>query len=404
MAAICACRRNSSAIKNVIENIGIEIRAEPAERVELEAATGDVGIKSGEFEGTQIEIDSDAMPLVLQSGGENARGFVGGGFEFEMEANAVGAARKSGGVEKGISVRGIEIVLRDNGVEVWINGRQEAFGGTGGSMKKILDEGGAISGIRERLADFAAFEDGIIEIEADVGERCARGAGNFDARGTREGIDHIGCERIGFEVAGAFAEFEGASERVGNNAKADARERGRAGEVGGIAFENDFLIGNDARDAEWAGSDEVQREIGAGILRDDADGLANEIQRKRGVGRTQMEDNRPGVGRGDGINKGVSAALGGFDCACADGVESEFYVGGSEHLAVREMNAVAQMEDVGLRVGHFPLFGEVGREVEMIVALEQAIEEEEVEMGGEGVGADAGVEVSGHGFEEEVDG
>src|SRR6185437_2658738 len=114
-----------------------------------------------------------------------------------------------------------------------------------------------------------------------------------------------------------------------------------------------------------------------------------------------MEDDCPGIGCGDGINESVRTALGGFDCAGADGVEGEFHVGGGEWLAVREMYVVAEMENVSLRVGHFPFFGEVRREIEMIVALEEAVEEEEVEMCGEGVGADARVEVGGHGFEEE---
>ncbi|HKS83074.1 MAG TPA: hypothetical protein VJR23_16340 [Candidatus Acidoferrales bacterium] len=65
---------------------------------------------------------------------------------------------------------------------------------------------------------------------------------------------------------------------------------------------------------------------------------------------------------------------------------------------------MTEMKDVGLRVGHFPFFGEIGGEVEMVVALEETVEEEEVDMRGEGVGADARIEIGGHGFEEEVDG
>ena len=116
-----------------------------------------------------------------------------------------------------------------------------------------------------------------------------------------------------------------------------------------------------------------------------------------------MEDDGPRIGRGDGINESVGAAFRCFDRAGADGVEGEFHVSGSERLAVGEMNVMAEMKDVGLRVGHFPFFGEVGSEIELVVALKEAVEEEEVDVGGEGVGADARVEVGGHGFEEESD-
>ncbi|MGH9830623.1 MAG: hypothetical protein ACREDR_46045 [Blastocatellia bacterium] len=63
---------------------------------------------------------------------------------------------------------------------------------------------------------------------------------------------------------------------------------------------------------------------------------------------------------------------------------------------------MSKMKDVGLRVGHFPFFSEVRSEVEVIVTLEEAVEDEEVEVFGEGVGTDARVEVCGHGFEEEI--
>lgn len=117
-----------------------------------------------------------------------------------------------------------------------------------------------------------------------------------------------------------------------------------------------------------------------------------------------MEDDGPGIGRGDGIDESVGAALGRFDRAGADRVEGEFHVGGSERLAVGEMNVMAEMENVGLCVAHFPFFGEVRGEVEMVVALKEAVEEEKVEVGGEGVCADARVEIGGRGFEEEGDG
>ena len=116
-----------------------------------------------------------------------------------------------------------------------------------------------------------------------------------------------------------------------------------------------------------------------------------------------MEDDRPRIGRGDGIDQIECAALGSADRAGNDGIESELDVGGSEQLAIREMHAVAKMKNVSLCVGHAPGFGEVGSQVEVVVALQEAVEEKIVNVFGERVGANARIEIRRHGFEKEVD-
>ena len=62
------------------------------------------------------------------------------------------------------------------------------------------------------------------------------------------------------------------------------------------------------------------------------------------------------------------------------------------------------MENVGTRVGRFPALGQVGNEIHLRVAPDQAAEDQAVEALRLRVGADAGVQVGGHGFDEEVDG
>ena len=65
-------------------------------------------------------------------------------------------------------------------------------------------------------------QDGIFEIEAEVvkfvpGRSVTARAGWLARTGMMSGV-----ERTDFEVGGAFAEFEGADDRVGNDAEADA--------------------------------------------------------------------------------------------------------------------------------------------------------------------------------------
>ena len=69
-----------------------------------------------------------------------------------------------------------------------------------------------------------------------------------------------------------------------------------------------------------------------------------------------------------------------------------------------EANAAAEMEDVSERVGRLPGFGEVAVEIHLIVALEEAAEEQAVNALRLGVGGEAGVEVGGAGFDEEGEG
>src|SRR6185437_5437650 len=390
------------ATENIFENIRIEIRAEPAERVELKTAARDVGIKRGEFERTQIELHADAMPLVLQSGGDEARGFVGGGFQFEMEANAIGAARKTGGVEKRIGAGGIEIVMGNVPIVGPVIGRQEAVGGTRVTSQKISDQRLAIGGAGERLTNFAMRENRIVKIERDVSESRAGRACDFEIGIASQSRDRVRRQGIDFDVAGAFAKFERANQSVWNDAEANAFERRRAGEITWIAVEDDFFVGGEADETKRSGADGMLREARTSILWDDADSLSCEVQRKRGVGRAKMKDDRVSIGRGDGVDECIRSALRRFDCSGNYGVEREFHVGGSERLAVGESHVAAKMEDVRLRVGHFPFFGEVGREVEMLVALKEAVENEEVEMLGKSVGANARVEIRRHGFEQEI--
>ena len=77
MSAVGAIGREAVAGEGELEEIRVVRGAEPAEEVELEVAFEGVGEKSGLFERAKFEVDADAAPLVLQSGGDQAGLLVG---------------------------------------------------------------------------------------------------------------------------------------------------------------------------------------------------------------------------------------------------------------------------------------------------------------------------------------
>jgi hypothetical protein len=66
-----------------------------------------------------------------------------------------------------------------------------------------------------------------------------------------------------------------------------------------------------------------------------------------------------------------------------------------------EACASAQMKHAGERVGSRPGFREIAAEIHLIVALQQAAEEEPIKPLGLCIGAEARVEIGGAGFDEE---
>ena len=69
-----------------------------------------------------------------------------------------------------------------------------------------------------------------------------------------------------------------------------------------------------------------------------------------------------------------------------------------------EADAAAKVEDVGERVRSIPGFGEVAVEIHLVVAFEEAAEEQAVNVLGLSVGSEAGVEIGGVGFNNECEG
>ena len=148
----------------------------------------------------------------------------------------------------------------------------------------------------------------------------------------------------------------------------------------------------------------MPREIRGGVCGNDADGGGDEIHGEGGVRLAEMKNDCRGVRGFDGSHHAKGAELGRFVSGVSDEFESGFYVGRGKRSAIVEANAAAEMEDVGERVGRVPGFGEVAVEIHLIVALEEAAEEQAVDALGLRIRGEARVEVGGTGFDEECEG
>jgi hypothetical protein len=402
-AAIGAVGRNFVGGEDEFENVGVVVSADPALCVELEGAVSDVGVEGGEFLGANFESDAELLPLLLEDFGVEASGFVGGSLKSEAKADAAGAASEAGRVKERGGARGIVIVVGEIGIEGPVGGREERRGEAGLAAEEVADDGGAVSGVGEALADGTLGEDGVFKVESDVGEGGAGLIVGGNVRIAAKGVDHVGSEGSEFDVGGAFAEFESAHGGVGNDAEVYAGDVRRGAEVVGIAFEEDVEIGSGGDETEGAGAHRSGGDGGrGGVARDNADGGAREIPEEGSVGFAEMDLNGVGIGRGDRVDHAEGGALRSFEGAADDGVESEEHVGGGERCAIGEGDVVAEMEDVSERVGSVPGFGEVGRGIHLGVAGDEGGEEEVVDVLGPSVGADARVEVGGGIFDQEI--
>ncbi len=106
----------------------------------------------------------------------------------------------------------------------------------------------------------------------------------------------------------------------------------------------------------------------------------------------------------DGGDHAEGAAFGRVIGGVEDVLESGFYVGGGDRTTVVETNAGAEMEYVGEWVRKFPGFREVAVEIHLVVALEEAAEEQAVDVLRLRVSGETWIEVGGIGFEEEGEG
>jgi hypothetical protein len=91
-----------------------------------------------------------------------------------------------------------------------------------------------------------------------------------------------------------------------------------------------------------------------------------------------MDDDGCGIGRVDMIDVRQGTSLGGDHRPIAHGVEGVLHICGSQELPVMKMNAGAQMEAIGQKIGSVPAGSDPGLQVEVSILAYQAIEDQAV--------------------------
>jgi hypothetical protein len=404
VSAIGAVGREALGGVDELEDVGIVVGADPAEEIELEVAFDGVGEERGEFERAELEIDAGAAPLVLESGADEAELLVGGSFQRDVDTGAVAFARKAGRVEQLFGASGIERVLGEVGFVGPMIGRENAGGDASLAVQEVANEGFAVGGESQGLTDFRVGEDRVVEVDAEIGEIGAGALGDGEGGLFGEDGNHVGGKGADLDVSRTFAELQSANDSVRDDTEADAGELRCPTEVNGVALDDDFVVLGLADEAERPGADGIAGEICGGVGWGDADGWANEIRGEGSVRLFEVEDDRGIVSGFDRCDHAESAALGGAIGGIHDEPEGGFHVGGGNQAAVVKVDVLAEMENVGERVGSVPGFGEVAVEIHLVVALEEAAEEQAVEVLGLRVGGETRIEVGGVGFEEKGEG
>src|SRR5713101_471666 len=108
--------------------------------------------------------------------------------------------------------------------------------------EEITDDRFAIDGKGQRLAHFAAGEDGVFEVDADIGKVRAGALRYLQVRLANERGNDVRGEGAHFDIGGALAQLQRADDSVGDDAKARARDLRGAPKVRRVAFEDDLVV------------------------------------------------------------------------------------------------------------------------------------------------------------------
>jgi hypothetical protein len=339
--------------------------------------------------------------LFLKRCADEAGLLFGGAFQGETQAHAVLFARKTRSVENLLGASGSVRMLRDIRIGGPVIRGQRARGELRLAMEEIADERFAVGRKCKGLANISMGQERIFEIETEISEIRAGTVGQCKIGLARENGNNIWRKGTHLQIGRAFAQFERANDAVGDDAKSDARDLRRITEVFGIALHDNLFVLRLSNEAKRAGADGVAGKIGAGICRNDANGARNKIHAEGSVRLSKMKDDRGGVGRFDGGDHAKGALFRGFIGGIHDEVESRLDVGGGERAAVVEANAAAKMENVRERIRSRPGFRKIAVKIHLIVALQQAAEEEPIDALGLRIRGKARIEVGGAGFDEE---
>ena len=153
--------------EHVLEDVGIEIAAYPAQRMKLICAFRDVGVEGGELEAVNVERDSDGAQLLLKNGGQQSRRLFRRRLHRKVKAHAVLRGIPSF-VEQLARERGVVRVLGYIGIVGPMLRRQYAVGRTRLVTPEVMNDGREIDGVGQRTAHAHVPQCGIAQVQGEV--------------------------------------------------------------------------------------------------------------------------------------------------------------------------------------------------------------------------------------------
>ena len=117
-------------MKDVVENVRVLVASDPAQRVELERAAGNVRKKRCRLECSNVQRDTYFPQLLLENRSQQASALFSGSLHGEMKPNSIDW-RIAGRIEQLTGAWRIEVIGRDVGIRptLW---RKKVARGPGG--------------------------------------------------------------------------------------------------------------------------------------------------------------------------------------------------------------------------------------------------------------------------------
>jgi hypothetical protein len=133
----------------------------------------------------------------------------------------------------------------------------------------VIDDGLAIDGVAQRVADAPILQRVVAHVDADVGVVASRRFPRRQAPVGGELRDDVGDQVVHDEIDCAFAQLETAHDVVGNHLDDDAVILRAAAEIVGERLQLQLIVHRESHEPVRPGADRAIAKLGARALRHD---------------------------------------------------------------------------------------------------------------------------------------
>ena len=177
-------------------------------------------------------------------------------------------------------------------------------------VQQIANDGLAVRGVGQRLANFAPRDQRIIQIESEIIHVGAGAVSDREIALFGENRDHVRREGTDFHVGGTFAQLQRANNGIRHDAHAECGQRRCTAKIAFIAGQDHVVILRLTHKTERAGAHGMLREFWARAGRDDSDSATAQIPKKGCVGYFEVHNYGSGIGGVNARDGGEISALG----------------------------------------------------------------------------------------------